>query len=74
MNDGIATRALTSWDIRPGSPTMSGGFTPEEIEKVTNYEGPTRVLELRCSDGSWCFSFKKDQPTWIVEGVDDTDQ
>jgi hypothetical protein len=48
--------------------------TPEEIHTVPVYCGPSRVLEIGCSDGSWCFSFKKEQPSWIVEGIDDTDQ
>jgi tRNA G46 methylase TrmB len=74
MDDGIWNHRLTSWDIRPGSPSALVGCTPEENQDVAVYRGPSRVLEIGCSDGSWCFHFKKEQPTWIVEGIDDTDQ
>jgi tRNA G46 methylase TrmB len=74
MDDGIWNHRLTSWDIRPVSPNAVAEGIRVESHDVTIYRGPSRVLEIGCSDGSWCFNFKKEQPTWIVEGVDDTDQ
>jgi hypothetical protein len=57
-----------------GSPIVVFEGTPEESHDAPVYRGPSRVLEIGCSDGAWCYTFKKEQPTWIVEGLDDTDQ
>jgi hypothetical protein len=74
MDDGNWNHRLTSWDIRSGSPIVVFEGTPEESHDAPVYRGPSRVLEIGCSDGAWCYTFKKEQPTWIVEGLDDTDQ
>lgn len=73
VDDGslIWSDRLMSWEFRPRSPKPMGE-TPEECG-VAVYSGPPRVLEIGCSDGSWCFKIKKEQPDWIVEGIDDTD-
>jgi hypothetical protein len=71
----LLTRRLTwCFEFRPASPTTVAEDTPEESHTVPVYRGASRVLEIGCSDGSWCFRFKKEQPSWIVEGIDDTDQ
>ncbi|KAH7321941.1 hypothetical protein BKA65DRAFT_568848 [Rhexocercosporidium sp. MPI-PUGE-AT-0058] len=75
VDDGIWTGRLSSWDFRgPRSPksVKEKDDIPMETHLVAVYHGPPRVLELGCSDGSWCFNFKREQPDWIVEGVDDT--
>ncbi|KAL5319974.1 hypothetical protein ACEPPN_013033 [Leptodophora sp. 'Broadleaf-Isolate-01'] len=75
VDDGIWTGRLSSWDFRgPRSPKSlkEKDETPLETHLVAVYHGPPRVLELGCSDGSWCFNFKNEQPDWIVEGIDDT--
>lgn len=74
MDDGIWNHRLTSWDIRPGSPNTITEGSPDESREVAVHRGPSWVLEIGCSDGSWCFNFKKEHTGWIVEGVDDTDQ
>ncbi|ESZ99332.1 hypothetical protein SBOR_0294 [Sclerotinia borealis F-4128] len=63
---------LSCWEY---SPSLSAKTTPVngELKTVPVYQGPPRVLEIGCSDGSWCFKVKEDQPDWTVEGVDDTD-
>lgn len=48
--------------------------TPEDNHAVPVYRGRSRVLEIGCSDRSWCSRFKEEQPTWIVECVDDSNQ
>ncbi|KAI9646813.1 hypothetical protein NHQ30_004812 [Ciborinia camelliae] len=63
---------FSSWEYNPSSSVKStpvGG----EVKTVPVYQGPPRVLEIGCSDGSWCFKVKEDQPDWTVDGVDDTD-
>jgi len=74
LEDELLTRRLTwCFDFKPASPSLNTeGSLDEGASPV--YCGTSRVLEIGCSDGSWCHSFKKEQPTWIVEGVDDTDQ
>ncbi|PVH76804.1 hypothetical protein DL98DRAFT_639812 [Cadophora sp. DSE1049] len=75
VDDGIWRDRLSSWDFRgPRSPKLmkENEDTPTETHSVAVYHGPPRVLEIGCSDGSWCFNFKKEQPDWIVEGIDDT--
>ncbi len=47
---------------------------PEESHAIPVYRGRSRVLEIGCSDGTWCFRYKAEQPTWIAEGVDDSNQ
>jgi len=63
---------LLSWDFKGAYSTPKQVPTPEEPESIAVYHGPPRVLEIGCSDGSWCFKIKKLQPEWIVEGVDDS--
>jgi hypothetical protein len=62
---------LSSWEFAPLTPKSHSEGTLEERHSVRVYNGPPRILELGCSDGSWCFKIKKEQPDWIVEGVDD---
>lgn len=68
---------LSSWEFQPRSPksvASASGTTPEETPaSVAVYNGPPRVLEIGCGDGSWCLEVKAKYPDWIVEGVDDTD-
>ncbi|KAK2628449.1 hypothetical protein QTJ16_001552 [Diplocarpon rosae] len=76
VNDGIWKHRLSSWDFKhtPRSPrTPRSKDDSPEINSVAVYNGPPRVLEIGCSDGSWCIGFKKEQPDWFVEGIDDTD-
>lgn len=73
VGNRILTQRLTSWILRPSSP-MSSESTPDEVHGVRVKRGPPQVLEIGCSDGSWCHDFKNEEPTWIVQGVDDTDQ
>ncbi|KAK0099613.1 hypothetical protein ONS96_008113 [Cadophora gregata f. sp. sojae] len=75
VDDGIWRDRLSSWDFRgPRSPKVlkDNEESPTETHSVAVYHGPPRVLEIGCSDGGWCFIFKKEQPDWIVEGIDDT--
>ncbi|KAL2068400.1 hypothetical protein VTL71DRAFT_16498 [Oculimacula yallundae] len=77
VDDGIWRDRLSSWDFKgPRSPTSPKDsvekFETPVTHSVAVYKGPSRVLELGCSDGSWCYNFKIDQPDWIVEGIDDT--
>jgi hypothetical protein len=69
---GIWKDRLSSWDFRTSAPAA---FTSpcQGSYDIPVYRGSSRVLELGCSDGRWCFHFKNRQPGWIVEGVDDTD-
>jgi hypothetical protein len=64
---------LSSWGIKAISPKSLDDMTREEKYRVPVYRGPPRVLEIGCSGGSWCFKVKLEQPSWIVDGVDDTD-
>jgi tRNA G46 methylase TrmB len=74
LEDDLLARRLTwCFEFRPVSPSSSTE-SPLDGGAMPVYSGPSRVLEIGCSDGKWCHSFKKEQPTWIVEGVDDTDQ
>jgi hypothetical protein len=34
---------------------------------------PLIIVQVGCSDGSWCFQLKNAHPDWIIEGIDDTD-
>jgi hypothetical protein len=63
---------LLSWDLQPRSPKSSIADL-SELRNIAVYQGPPRVLEIGCSDGSWCFGMKKEYPDWIIEGIDDTD-
>ncbi|KAG0648420.1 hypothetical protein D0Z07_5263 [Hyphodiscus hymeniophilus] len=65
---------ISAWELKlrspeSTSPTISRGGTPA----VAVYNGPPRVLEIGCGDGSWCFQVKQKYSEWIVEGIDDTD-
>ncbi|KAI9049289.1 hypothetical protein LZ554_007135 [Drepanopeziza brunnea f. sp. 'monogermtubi'] len=73
VDDGIWKDRLSSWDFKhaPRSPKAQEDI-PSETHSVAVYHGPPRVLEIGCGDGMWCFGFKKEQPDWFVEGVDDT--
>ncbi|QSZ36041.1 hypothetical protein DSL72_007165 [Monilinia vaccinii-corymbosi] len=63
---------LSSWEYKPSVSVKTSPLVGE-VQTVPVYQGPPRVLEIGCSDGSWCFKVKEDQPDWTVEGVDDTD-
>jgi len=63
---------LSFWGINPFSPKSLDDMTTEKKYRVPVNRGPPRVLEIGCSNGSWCFKVKSEQPGWIVEGVDDT--
>jgi hypothetical protein len=75
----VSKHRLTSWDFKSRNAKSPIDVTPGEHHSthsenvVPIYNGPPHVLELGCSDGAWCFNFKKEMPDWIVEGVDDTD-
>jgi hypothetical protein len=66
------------FDPMPVLPIATPEGTPEAFQEdkhaIPVYRGRSRVLEIGCSDGTWCFRFKAEQPTWIVEGVDDSNQ
>ncbi|KAM0144045.1 hypothetical protein ACHAO1_000324 [Botrytis cinerea] len=65
---------LSYWEYNPSSSTKTTPITGElQSRSVPVYQGPPRVLEIGCSDGSWCFKVKEDQPDWTVEGIDETD-
>ncbi|TGO75097.1 hypothetical protein BELL_0234g00030 [Botrytis elliptica] len=65
---------LSYWEYNPSSSTKTTPVSGElQSRSVPVYQGPPRVLEIGCSDGSWCFKVKEDQPDWTVEGVDETD-
>ncbi|OWP02652.1 hypothetical protein B2J93_6485 [Marssonina coronariae] len=67
VDDGIWKHRLSSWDFKhaPRSPrTPRSKDDSPEINSVAVYNGPPRVLEIGCSDGSWCAGFKKEQPDW----------
>ena len=65
-------RSLSSWEYSP-FPLSPLPTTPEGLQMTLVYDGPPRVLELGCGDGSWCFASKERHPDWIIEGVDDAD-
>jgi hypothetical protein len=78
-DDEILPRRLTMFfDPMPVLPIATPEGTAEVIPEVGHAipvnRGRSRVLEIGCSDGSWCFRFKAEQPTWIVEGIDDSNQ
>ncbi|TVY91266.1 hypothetical protein LAWI1_G003407 [Lachnellula willkommii] len=55
----------------PGEDTARKSETPEpQMEPAAPCE--PRVLELGCGDGNWCIQFKNQNPSWIVDGIDDT--
>ncbi|THV55180.1 hypothetical protein BGAL_0012g00180 [Botrytis galanthina] len=67
-------KPLSYWEYNPSSSTKSTPVSGElQSRSVPVYQGPPRVLEIGCSDGSWCFKVKEDQPDWTVEGIDETD-
>jgi tRNA G46 methylase TrmB len=70
-SESLARRLTWYFDFKPISPTPD---TESSTDSVSLNRDPPRVLEIGCSDGSWCMRFKKEQPNWIVEGVDDTNQ
>jgi hypothetical protein len=75
MTDGslFMSYRLISWQFKPRTP-RSLVTTPDDSNPVIAvYQGPPRVLELGCSNGNWCFNLKAEQPSWIIEGIDDTD-
>ena len=73
VDDGIWKDRLSSWDLRPASPSSTSDETPPEEKRSTAvYRIPPHVLEIGCSDGSWCLNLKRNQPDWIFHGLDDT--
>lgn len=68
----ISKERLSLWALRELAAQLSPRSTSEEPRPLV-YNGPPRVLEIGCGDGAWCFKVKKEQPDWIVEGIDDTD-
>jgi hypothetical protein len=78
-DDELLARRLTMFfDPMPvlsiATPDGTPEAIPEDNDAIPVYRGRSRVLEIGCSDGTWCFRFKAEQPTWIVEGVDDSNQ
>lgn len=55
VEDGIWKDRLSSWDFAPRSPAPRFEGSPGEGHTVAVYHGAPRVLELGCSDGTWCF-------------------
>ncbi|KUJ19771.1 uncharacterized protein LY89DRAFT_731026 [Mollisia scopiformis] len=71
VEDNIWSHRLSSWDLRLRTPKSA---SPSSVtSQNAPVYGQRRVLEIGCSDGDWCFAFKKQQPDWVVHGVDDTD-
>lgn len=70
--DPPLVRSLLSWEYSP-FPLGPLPATPEGLQMTLVYDGPPRVLEIGCGDGSWCFASKERHPDWIIEGVDDVD-
>jgi hypothetical protein len=55
VEDGIWKDRLSSWDFAPRSPALGLQASPQEGRTSAVYHGTPRVLELGCSDGTWCF-------------------
>ncbi len=63
-----------------GTPSMSNVLCrfahsqkPQRLRVTLHYPNMLNsVLEIGCSDGAWCLNFKRENPEWIVEGIDDT--
>lgn len=70
-DEAIPRRLTWYFDFKSISPSLDTEGSPDS---VSTQRSPPRVLEIGCSDGSWCMRFKDEQPNWIVQGVDDTDQ
>lgn len=72
FDDGPLTLSgrLMSWELKTAS-KQSGAEMPGATFKVAVYDGPTRILDIGCDAGGWCFAVKKQHPDWIVEGIDD---
>ncbi|CZR59317.1 uncharacterized protein PAC_09209 [Phialocephala subalpina] len=73
VEDKFWSHRLSSWDLRLRTPKS---VTPRSSVANYNppvYRGQRRVLEIGAGDGNWCFSFKKQQSDWVVDGVDNTD-
>ncbi|TVY76004.1 hypothetical protein LSUE1_G005491 [Lachnellula suecica] len=75
VNDGTLKweTQFSSWLFEPPSP---GSETPisavsETLPSPTPNSQP-RVLELGCGDGKWCLKVKKEFPSWLIDGIDDT--
>ncbi|PQE12091.1 hypothetical protein CJF31_00000257 [Rutstroemia sp. NJR-2017a BVV2] len=65
---------ISSWKYEPDiSKKNPPSATPEEKRTATVCQDPPRVLEVGCSDGSWCFQLRNAHPDWIIDGIDDTD-
>jgi hypothetical protein len=72
VEDGIWKDRLSSWDFAPRSPapTYEGNF--EDGHALAVYHGAPRVLELGCSDGTWCFGtwvFLSCPEAWLTLGL-----
>ena len=67
----ISKERLSLWEFSELASQLSPRLTEGSGPLV--YNGPPRVLEIGCGDGTWCFKVKENHPDWIVEGIDDTD-
>ena len=71
LAEGIWKDRASTWNFKPEEQPEPEPTT-ETSPLMPVYRGPPHVLEIGCSDGSWCVNFKKELPGWIVEGIDDT--
>jgi hypothetical protein len=71
----LAIQNLSAWDYSsfPLSPDLSPPPSPDGGQIVVVYNGPPRILEIACGNGSWCFTTKEYHEDWIIEGIDDAD-
>lgn len=71
LAEQVSKERLSLWGLRE----LAAQLSPRSTEGLGPlvYNGPPRVLEIGCGDGTWCFKVKEEQPNWIVEGIDDTD-
>lgn len=65
----------SAWKLVITSPIdmIQSSTSSETSPNVKVSQGPTRVLEIGCTDGEWCFKMKDDHPDWIIEGLDTKD-
>ncbi len=72
LAEGLWRDRLSTWNLGPEALEAEAELLTDKSPVMPVYKGPPHVLEIGCSDGSWCFNFKKVRPNWIVDGVDDT--
>ena len=77
VNDGSPNwkNQLSAWLFDPSLPEGGEAAVKKEIpdlQPAPALPGQPRVLELGCGDGNWCMRFKKQNPNWLVDGIDDT--